>query len=83
MSETISRVKKVLAEVLPGLGVPDDISSDADMVQELGLDSLQAINFLLRIEDEFDIELDYDNLNLDHLRSVREFSALVDAQPVP
>lgn len=82
MTETISRVKKVLAEVLPDFGSADDVPSDADMVQELGLDSLQAINFLLRIEDEFDIELDYDNLSLDHLRSVREFSAIVDAQPV-
>jgi acyl carrier protein len=77
MNEIELRVAAVLAEVL-GFGDADEpIGSDTDLIDELGLDSLQAITFLLRIEDEFDIELDYDGLVLDQLRSVRVFSTMV------
>ncbi|GAA3183393.1 MULTISPECIES: acyl carrier protein [Streptomyces] len=82
ITETEARVRTVLAEVLEGRVPVEEITVDADMVQELGLDSLQAIQFLLRIEDEFDVELDYESLSLDHLRSVRYFTAEVLGRPV-
>ncbi|WND32850.1 acyl carrier protein (plasmid) [Streptomyces sp. BB1-1-1] len=77
ITELESRVRNVLTEVLAGKILPEQVTMDADMVQELGLDSLQAIQFLLRVEDEFDVELDYENLRLDHLRSVRFFTVEV------
>ncbi|RKT87093.1 acyl carrier protein [Saccharopolyspora antimicrobica] len=67
----------VLANVLGSGMTADDISADADLVDEYGLDSLQMIAFLLGIEDTFDVELDYENLRLDHLRSVSEFADFV------
>ncbi|EFE72089.1 acyl carrier protein [Streptomyces viridosporus] len=81
ITETETRVRNVLAEVLEGRIPVEEITVDADMVQDLGLDSLQAIQFLLRVEDEFDVELDYESLSLDHLRSVRFFTAEVLGRP--
>ncbi|MFD7532812.1 MULTISPECIES: acyl carrier protein [unclassified Streptomyces] len=75
MTDTEARVMKVLANVLSRRLEPDQISPDVDMVTVLGLDSLEAIEFLLQIEDEFDIELDFENLSLQHLNSVRTFGA--------
>ncbi|MFD0339978.1 acyl carrier protein [Streptomyces sp. NPDC127117] len=69
------RVKKVLVDVFKGKFEAHEISVEADIVEELGLDSLQAIEFLLRVEEEFDIELEYENLSLQTLRSVRQFGA--------
>jgi acyl carrier protein len=78
MSDEIAfEIRTVLASVLDNGLTADDISVHADMVIEYGIDSLQMINFLLSIEDTFDVELDYENLELDHLRSVREFTAFV------
>ncbi|MBB4796238.1 acyl carrier protein [Streptomyces nodosus] len=82
VTEAEARVRSVLAEVLADKVPVEQITVDADMVQELGLDSLQAIQFLLGVEDEFDVELDYETLSLDHLRSVRYFTAEVLGQPV-
>lgn len=82
VTEAEARVRSVLAHVLADKVPAEQITVDADMVQELGLDSLQAIQFLLGIEDEFDMELDYETLSLDHLRSVRFFTAEVLGQPV-
>ncbi|MFT2015305.1 acyl carrier protein [Streptomyces sp. 796.1] len=83
MTDTETRVMKVLANVLSRRLEPAQISPDVDMVAMLGLDSLEAIEFLLQIEDEFDIELDFENLSLQHLKSVRTFSAEVVARREP
>lgn len=71
-------IKEVLAEVLANGTTAADIGSDADLVDEYGLDSLQMISFLLAIEDRFDLELDYEGLDLDDLRSVRQFTGYVE-----
>jgi acyl carrier protein len=70
-------IRTVLATVLDNGTTAQDISADADMVTEYGIDSLQMISFLLGIEDTFDVPLDYENLELDHLRSVRQFTDYV------
>jgi acyl carrier protein len=77
VGEIESVVKSVLVTVLDNRCTVDDISSDADLVQDYGLDSLQTIALLLGIEDALDLELDYDNLELAHLRSVRVFASFL------
>lgn len=74
-----AKIKNVLAGVLANGTEAADIPTDADLVEEYGLDSLQAISFLLGVEDAFDIELDYESLSLDLLRSVRTFGAWIVA----
>jgi acyl carrier protein len=77
MDDVENKVRAVLAGVLSN-GLPaDQVALEADLVDEYGLDSLQMISFLLGIEDTFDLELDYENLELDHLRSVAQFASYV------
>ncbi len=77
MSAVEDKVREVLVGVLSNGMTPDEVAIDADLVEEYGLDSLQLISFLLGIEDSFDLELDYENLELDHLRSVAQFASYV------
>ncbi len=77
MSAVEDKVREVLVGVLSNGMTPDEVAIDADLVEEYGLDSLQLISFLLGIEDTFDLELDYENLELDHLRSVAQFASYV------
>lgn len=72
-----SEIKAVLAEVLANGTSAEEIGSEADLIDEYGLDSLQMISFLLAVEDRFDLELDYEGLDLDDLRSVRQFTGYV------
>ncbi len=83
MDDEINLIRAVLATVLDNGITADAISADADMVVEYGIDSLQMISFLLGIEDNFDVELDYENLELDHLRSVRQFAGFVAGLRAP
>lgn len=77
MADIESTIRNVLADVLANGVSAEAIGSDADLVEEYGLDSLQMIAFLLNIEDAFDIELDYESLELDDLRSVRQFATYI------
>jgi acyl carrier protein len=73
VDESISRVKLLLARSLEDESCADGIRDDADIINDLGLNSLQLVGFFLMVEDEFDIELDFDRLEMDGLYSVRSF----------
>ena len=55
MSDIEARVKKIIAEQL---GVPEaDVASDKAFVADLGADSLDTVELVMALEDEFSIEI--------------------------
>jgi len=54
MSNIEERVKKIVAEQL---GVKDDISNDASFVDDLGADSLDTVELVMALEEEFECEI--------------------------
>ena len=52
MSNVEARVKKIVAEQL---GVKEDIANDASFVDDLGADSLDTVELVMALEEEFDI----------------------------
>ncbi len=54
MSDVAERVKKIVAEQL---GVKEEISTDASFVDDLGADSLDTVELVMALEEEFDCEI--------------------------
>jgi acyl carrier protein len=55
MSDIESRVKKIIAEQL---GVPEaDVTTEKAFVADLGADSLDIVELVMALEDEFGIEI--------------------------
>jgi acyl carrier protein len=54
MSSIEERVKKIVAEQL---GVKEDISNDASFVDDLGADSLDTVELVMALEEEFECEI--------------------------
>lgn len=54
MSNVVERVKKIVAEQL---GVKEDISNDASFVDDLGADSLDTVELVMALEEEFECEI--------------------------
>ena len=55
MSDIEARVKKIIAEQL---GVPEaDVANDKAFVADLGADSLDTVELVMALEDEFSIEI--------------------------
>jgi acyl carrier protein len=83
MAGTGTRLKQLLVTVLANGTTAAEIGSDADLVEEYGLDSLQMISFLLGVEDEFGVQLDYESLELDDLRAISRFTVYLERLTVP
>lgn len=55
MSNFEERVKKIIVEQL-GVG-EDDVSDDASFVDDLGADSLDTVELVMALEEEFECEI--------------------------
>lgn len=56
------------------------LSSDADIVNDIGFDSLQMIAFILRVEEECDVEFDFETFDYSQLTSIETFCRFVSNQ---
>ncbi len=56
------KIKELLAEQLDASA--DDMSMDTDIANDLGADSLDVVELLMAIEDEFDIEIPDDKIEV-------------------
>jgi acyl carrier protein len=63
MAEVKSRIKLLLADVVGDASQAERVQDDANLIQDVGLDSIQMINFILMIEDEFGFEVDFVDFN--------------------
>jgi acyl carrier protein len=55
MSDIENRVKKIVAEQL-GVAL-SDITNSASFVEDLGADSLDTVELVMALEDEFEMEI--------------------------
>lgn len=69
---TLERVKKVLAD---HLDIDESEITEETTLDELGVDSLDAVEIVMDLEDEFGIEIQSDEIG----GSVKEFVDYIDA----
>jgi acyl carrier protein len=62
------RFRRILARVKKCEDSVINLTASTDIVNDIGLDSLEVTEFLYSIEDEFEIEIDYALLEPAHLR---------------
>ena len=67
MEETI---KKLLAERMETDLQNVSWNSDTDILNDIGVDSLQLVQFLLKLEEEMNITIDYDALTFEDLATI-------------
>lgn len=73
------RIKEVLAGVLGAPELVERITDATNVVRDLGINSIQMINFLLALEDAFDVELEFEELSFEQLESLPEIRRFVVA----
>jgi acyl carrier protein len=81
VQKELAAVQDKVASIIKGhLGL--DISAEAlkqieNFLEEFDLNSVDALELLLKIENEFDIEIDDEDLNAELLKSVKTLSNYV------
>lgn len=58
----------------------DIISQSSDLINDIGLDSLQLINVILKIEDEFDIQINFEEFDMNSLRTIDSLCDYINSQ---
>ena len=77
MEETI---KRLLAQVMEDDAQPENWNSDTDIINDIGIDSLQIVKFMMAVEDELDIKLNYEEMTFDDFSSIRALSDFLERQ---
>jgi acyl carrier protein len=80
--EIQKKIRGLLASYLESSGHPElekhgEISGSTDLVSDFTLDSFQVMEFLMEMEESFDIMIDMNNLSNTH--TVNELAKVVDS----
>ena len=74
MSDIAERVKKIVVE---HLGVdPEKVTENASFIDDLGADSLDTVELVMRFEEEFGIEIPDEDA--EKIQSVRDAYTYID-----
>ena len=73
-AELIKSIREVLMITFHERDLNIDISNldmDTDLIEQLAINSMIAIEILVRIENVLDIEFDDENLSLENIKTIR------------
>ena len=60
-----------------GGAISAPITGSSHLVDDVGLDSLQLINLVILVEDEFQVDVDFNSFQVEHLSSVDKFGQFI------
>lgn len=69
-NEIKGKIKELLVEVMGDPSLEEKLTGATDIINEVGLDSIQMINFVLIMEDEFGMEIDFENFDYTNFKSL-------------
>lgn len=72
MKNMEERLIQIIGKIRPDY-TDDDlkrVNGSTSIINEINLSSLQMINFMFKIEDEFNVEIDFDNLDISKMNSI-------------
>jgi len=76
MPETILEVVKGVLVDVRGVA-PDEVVPEASLTDDLGADSLDAIEIIMALEEHYDKELD--DIDIENIKTVADIVALVQS----
>ncbi|MHC1683130.1 MAG: acyl carrier protein [Clostridiaceae bacterium] len=72
-NEIILKLKKIIIKCLELNIEPDNIQG-TNLIEELGINSVDAMEILVWVENNFEIEIDDEDLNADLIKSLDSLS---------
>jgi acyl carrier protein len=64
---------QILADVKETPELIEKVTVKTRIIDEIGLDSLEMINLMLQVEEEFGVEINFEDFALEHLETVASF----------
>jgi acyl carrier protein len=78
VEQDTKEIEQALRKILSGsVDSSVDLASETDFVSDLGLESIQVLEFIMEVEEHFDIAIDLESLS--DVRTVGELTKVVAA----
>lgn len=74
------QITTLIAEIKKDHSLKETITLESHLIEDVGLDSLDIIDFLLQLEAEFDLRLDFDQLDFSIMQSVQALMTFIAEQ---
>ena len=73
-------IKETLVEVMDNASESESWNDDTDIIDDIGIDSLQIVRFMMALEDKLGISMDYEELTFDDFSSIKALAAFLEKQ---
>jgi acyl carrier protein len=70
----IQQIKDVLEQVTGRAGLAATLSDSTNIIDDVGLTSLEMVDFMLHLEDRLNVEIQFHELDFASLRSIKLLS---------
>jgi acyl carrier protein len=80
-TSTITAIKGIVARLKRDPALAGRLQDDADLVEGVGMDSLEMLQFMLELEERLAIQIDFDQLEFAYLRSIARLAGFLDSMP--
>jgi len=70
------KIKEIVSSRLKDKEKIESLDYDTPLLS-LGIDSILALSILVEIEDEFNVEINDEDLNMDRIKNISNFAELV------
>jgi acyl carrier protein len=75
---TVVALKRILADLLGDPALAGTLSDTASLLTDVRLDSLELLQFMFEIEAGTGVEIDFTQLDYEHLDSLADLAAFLD-----
>src|SRR6266700_2675624 len=72
------KVAKILSNILSKETVQIPLNDDTDLIDDIGLNSLDFLQFIIQLENEFDIEIDIEKFELRYFKQLGRLESFID-----
>ena len=81
MTPTLKVLKAILAKLKSDPDLYARLPETADLVDDVGLDSLEMLQFMLEIEASLSVQIDFDKLEFSTVRSLPALATFLETMP--
>lgn len=71
------KIAKVLSNILSKDSSQFELTDNTDLMDDLGLNSLDFLQFIIQLENEFDIEIDIEKLEIQYFKKLSLLNSFI------
>lgn len=78
MNTNSQKIIDIILEIKEDKELAKEYNENSKIIEDIVLDSLEMINFVLRVEEEFNIEINFDEFDFSDLEDIKSFAEFID-----